>query len=197
MSNVFSEFSREPEGLTGQFLVAMPGIGDPRFEAAVILVCLHTSEHAMGVRINAACDGMTLSTILERLGVKGAARRPDQPVLAGGPVERERGYVLHSDDYQIPETTLHICEGVNLTATSEVLNALTAGVDGPARAALALGYAGWGPGQLENELRENVWLTCPADPDLVFDDALESKWRRALGAMGVAAAALSPHAGRA
>jgi putative transcriptional regulator len=197
MSSV--EFPAGPgtESLAGHLLVAMPGIGDPRFQYAVILVCLHTAEHAMGVRINSAFEGMTVSAILARLGVEGTARNPDQLVLGGGPVERERGYVLHSDDYEIAGSTMHICEGLCLTATQDVLKAMTAQAEGPQRSVLALGYAGWGPGQLESELRENVWLACPPDPELVFDDDLDSKWRRALGKMGVSAAALSSQAGRA
>jgi putative transcriptional regulator len=197
MSSVDIAGSDRTEFLAGHFLVAMPGIGDPRFQHAVILVCLHTAEHAMGVRINTAFEGMTVAAILNRLGVEGAPRRPDQLVLAGGPVEKERGYVLHSDDFEIEGSTMAICEGVSLTATHDVLKALTDQAPGPARAVLALGYAGWGPGQLESELRENVWLACPPDQDLVFDEDLDSKWRRALGKMGVSAAALSSQAGRA
>jgi putative transcriptional regulator len=197
MSSADFQSDRGTEFLGGHLLVAMPGIGDPRFQSAVILVCLHTPEHAMGVRVNAAYEGMTVSAILQRLGVPGTPRRPDQLVLAGGPVERERGYVLHSDDFQIPGSTMAICEGLCLTATSDVLKAMTDQGDSPARSVLALGYAGWGPGQLESELRENVWLACPPDPDLVFDEDLDAKWRRALGKMGVSAAALSPQAGRA
>jgi putative transcriptional regulator len=175
----------------------MPGIGDPRFQTAVILVCLHTAEHAMGVRINTAYEGMTVAAILARLGIEGAARSPEQLVLAGGPVERERGYVLHSDDFEIAGSTMPICEGLSLTATQDVLKAMTDQAPGPRRSVLALGYAGWGPGQLESELRENVWLACPPDPDLVFDEDLDAKWRRTLGKMGVSAAALSSQAGRA
>jgi putative transcriptional regulator len=197
MSSVDFPPLRGNEFLAGHLLVAMPGIGDPRFQSAVILICLHTAEHAMGIRVNAAYEGMTVAAILARLGIEGTPRRPDQLVLAGGPVERERGYVLHSDDFEIAGSTIPICEGLSLTATQEVLKAMTDQTPGPARSALALGYAGWGPGQLESELRESVWLACPPDPDLVFDEDLDAKWRRALGKMGVSAAALSPHAGRA
>lgn len=197
MSNTELPESRTEAWLNGHLLVAMPGIGDVRFQHAVILICLHTADHAMGVRINAAHDGVTLAAILARLGVPGAPRRPEQLVLAGGPVERERGYVLHSDDFDYPGATMSICDGVRLTATREALETLTVVKPGPARAALALGYAGWGAGQLESELRDNVWLACPPDPDLVFDDDLDSKWRRALGNIGVSAAMLSSQAGQA
>jgi putative transcriptional regulator len=189
--------SRRSEFLAGHLLVAMPGISDPRFQSAVILVCLHSADSAMGVRINAAFDGMTIAALLARLGVAGTPRAPDQLVLGGGPVERERGYVLHSDDFEVRGSTLRICEGLSLTATREALDAMTDRVPGPGRSCLALGYAGWGAGQLESELRENVWLTCPPDPDLVFDPDLDGKWRRALGNIGVSAAMLSAQAGRA
>jgi len=187
----------EGEFLNGKLLIAMPGIGDPRFERAVILVCLHAPEQAMGVRINAPHDDMRLDDILEKLGVEGRARDSRQAVLKGGPVERDRGYVLHSDDYEVEGSTLAVSEGLCLTATREILQTLTAGHELPSRAVLALGYAGWGPGQLEVELRENVWLTGPADADLVFDTDHETKWDRALARMGISASMLSGQAGRA
>jgi putative transcriptional regulator len=183
--------------LNGRLLIAMPGIGDPRFEHAVVLVCLHNEEHAMGVRVNLPVDGMTISGVLQRLGVEGDVRDPKQRVLMGGPVERERGYVLHSDDFEVEGSTMPVCEGLSLTATREVLQALVVGAEGPARAVLALGYAGWGPGQLETELRENVWLTGEPDADLVFDQNHDAKWQRALAKLGVDAALLSSQAGRA
>jgi putative transcriptional regulator len=183
--------------LTGRLLVAMPGIGDPRFEHAVILICLHNEEHAMGVRVNVPVDGMTVAGVLNRLGVHGQARNASQEVLNGGPVERERGYVLHTDDYSVEGSTLAVTDGIALTATLEVLEALTEPNTVPARAVLALGYAGWSAGQLELELRENVWLACDADPDLVFDENHDAKWQRALARMGVSAATLSSQTGRA
>ena len=183
--------------LAGRLLVAMPGIGDPRFEHAVILICLHNEEHAMGVRVNRPVDGMTVAGVLNRLGVKGEARNPTQEVLNGGPVERERGYVLHTDDYGVEGSTMPVTDGVSLTATLEVLEALTEPSSSPARSVLALGYAGWSAGQLELELRENVWLACEAEPDLVFDENHDAKWQRALARMGVSAATLSSQSGRA
>lgn len=189
-----------PEGggfLTGRLLVAMPGIGDPRFEHAVILICLHNEEHAMGVRVNLPVDGMSVAGVLSRLGVQGQARNPLQDVLNGGPVERERGYVLHTDDYGVEGSTMPVAEGISLTATLEILEALTEPNTSPTRSVLALGYAGWSAGQLEMELRENVWLTCDAEPDLVFDENHDAKWQRALAHMGVSAATLSNQTGRA
>lgn len=175
----------------------MPGIGDPRFEHAVILICLHNDDQAMGVRINLPIEGMTVAGVLERLGVEGRARDPNQLVLLGGPVERERGYVIHSDDFAVMGSTMPIMEGLSLTATREVLEALTEGNSAPARASLALGYAGWQSGQLESELRENVWLACDVDLDLIFDEDYETKWERALAKMGVSASTLSSQTGRA
>ncbi|HYE42627.1 MAG TPA: YqgE/AlgH family protein, partial [Caulobacteraceae bacterium] len=153
----------DAEFLNGRLLIAMPGIADPRFERAVILVCLHAPEQAMGIRVNLPHDDMELAAILDKLGVEGQPRDPRQPVLRGGPVERDRGYVIHSDDYEVPGSTLSVSEGLCLTATREILQTLTQGHEQPRRAVLALGYAGWGPGQLEVELRENVWLAAPAD----------------------------------
>jgi putative transcriptional regulator len=197
MSQTDEQPSDDGGFLAGRLLVAMPGIGDPRFEHAVILICLHNEEHAMGVRVNRPVDGMTVAGVLARLGVPGEARNPMQDVLSGGPVERERGYVLHTDDYMVEGSTMLVTEGVALTATLEVLEALTEPNTQPARSVLALGYAGWSAGQLELELRENVWLACDAEPDLVFDENHDAKWERALARIGVSAATLSSQTGRA
>jgi len=183
--------------LNGRLLIAMPGISDPRFQHAVILVCIHSAEHAMGVRVNTPLDGTTVGGILGKLGVDGAPRDPHQLVLSGGPVERERGFVLHSDDFEVEGSSMPVAEGLALTATREVLETLTEPHVLPRRALLVLGYAGWGPGQLEAELRDNTWLACPADLDLVFDEDHDAKWARALAKMGVSAGALSSQAGRA
>lgn len=187
----------DAEFLNGRLLIAMPGIADPRFERAVILVCMHAPEQAMGIRINLPHEDMSLDAILDKLGVNGAPRDPEQAVLMGGPVERDRGYVIHSDDYEVAGSTLSVSEGLCLTATREILQTLTQGHEQPRRAVLALGYAGWGPGQLEIELRENVWLTGTADTDLIFDGDHDTKWDRAIARLGVSAAMLSGQAGRA
>lgn len=183
--------------LNGRMLIAMPGISDPRFERAVILLCMHAPEQAMGIRLNDPHGEVTVEAVLRRLNVAGAPREPERHVLRGGPVERERGYVLHSDDYESPGSTLSVTDGVGLTASREILRTLTEGHDTPGRAVLALGYAGWGAGQLEQELRENVWLTAPVDLELVFDADHESKWDRALAGLGVHPSMLSGEAGRA
>ena len=185
------------DNLAGRMLIAMPGIGDPRFERAVILMVAHTSDEAMGIAVNRPMQGLNLPELLERLGVKSQIRIPAQAVLVGGPVERERGFVLHTDDYQATDSTRSVGEGVALTATREVLDALGDAIKRPRQSVLALGFADWTGGQLEQELRDNVWLTCDADEALIFDSDYDTKWVRALGKLGVSAAHLSSVAGRA
>jgi len=175
----------------------MPGIGDPRFERAVVFVCAHDDEHAMGLLINRPVEGLSVSQLLGRLGVKPSVDRSGDRVLLGGPVEGERGFVLHTDDHACAPSSIEVAQGIALTATRDVLEAIAGHNSQPRRSLMALGYAGWGAGQLENELRENVWLTCEADEDLVFGDDHEHKWSRALGKIGVAAEHLSAQAGRA
>jgi putative transcriptional regulator len=183
--------------LAGRMLIAMPGIGDPRFERAVILMCAHTGEHAMGVTVNRPLEGLTVAELFDRLGVVAAPPPQDLPLLTGGPVERERGFVVHTDDYAAADSTFAVGEGLALTATRDVLDALADRDRRPRRAALALGCANWGAGQLEDELRENVWLACEADETLIFDLDHETKWARALGKLGVAPGRLSLQTGRA
>ncbi|HUZ11411.1 MAG TPA: YqgE/AlgH family protein [Caulobacteraceae bacterium] len=183
--------------LTGRLLVAMPGIGDPRFERAVIFVCAHTAEHAMGIVVNRPVEGLSLARVLAGIGVKSSIKLPDDLVLLGGPVERDRGLVLHSDDYFCAASSVRVAPGFTLTATREALEALAGHNSRPRRSLLALGYAGWGAGQLEHEIRESTWLTCEPDESLIFGDDYERKWSRALAKIGVAADKLSGLAGRA
>jgi putative transcriptional regulator len=183
--------------LNGRLLIAMPGIGDPRFERAVVLMCAHDSEHAMGLTLNHPIDGLTVADILERLGLKPETPMADEPVLMGGPVDRERGFVLHTDDYMSRGSSLLVCEGLAWTATREVLQAIGDPLKRPRRSILALGYAGWGAGQLEREIQDNVWLTCEPDESLVFDPDHDMKWVRALAKLGVSAGSLSSQSGRA
>jgi putative transcriptional regulator len=187
---------RDQGFLSGRLLIAMPGIGDPRFERAVVLICAHDSEHAMGLAVNQPAEGLTLPDLLERLGVASDIRAPANLVMIGGPVERERGFVLHTDDYY-GEHSLEIGDGVALTATREVLEAMADRDRAPRRSMLALGYAGWSAGQLENEIRNNVWLVCDADEALLFEEDHEEKWARALGKLGVDPTRLSAVTGRA
>ena len=186
----------EPKFLVGQLLLAMPGIGDPRFERAVILVCAHDAEHAMGLAVNRPVEGLTVPDLLERLQVEATSELPDDLVLMGGPVETQRGFVLHTDDYEV-EHSLRIGAGVALTATRDALEAMASPDEHPRRSLVALGYAGWGAGQLENEIKENVWLTCDADEGLIFGDDYEGKWARALAKLGVDPQFLGAAAGRA
>ena len=190
---VMSEF----QSLAGKLLVAMPGIGDPRFEHAVILICAHRADHAMGLRLDRPAPGVDLRTVLEKLEMPDADRAPDQPVLVGGPVDRERGFVLHTDDWTAPDASMPAGEGLAITATREALAAMTDTETRPGRSVLVLGYAGWGEGQLEDELTENVWLTAEPTLELLFDEDHATKWSRALAGIGVDAAMLSAQGGRA
>lgn len=194
----------EPRGfLDGQMLVAMPAMADPRFARSVIYVCAHSPEGAMGIIVNQLARRIKFPELLVQLNVikrEEAIRLPPSAgaiqVLKGGPVEKERGFVLHSSDFFIKDSTLPIDEGISLTHTVDILRAIAAG-GGPHRAVLALGYAGWTSGQLENEIQQNGWLNCPADPNLVFDTDLESKYGRAMAKLGVDPAMLSNDAGHA
>lgn len=182
--------------LRGSLLIAMPGIGDTRFEHAVLLVCEHDERQAMAIALNRPLSGMQVAGLLRRIGM-GGENVPEAPVLFGGPVERERGYVLHTDDYCAAQSTIQVTDGVALTDTREVLEALGQDSRRPRRFLMALGYAGWSAGQLESEIREGVWLTCEADEELVFGDDHEGKWTRALAKIGVSADRLSTQAGHA
>lgn len=189
--------------LDGQLLIAMPAMSDPRFERSVIYMCAHSVEGAMGIAVNQQAANITFPELLDQLSIIGegeSIRLPDplirKPVHVGGPVETGRGFVLHSPDYFIENNTLPIDETVCLTATLEILKAI-AGGKGPDRSLLALGYSGWAAGQLETEIQENGWLTCPADPELIFGEDMEEKYDRALGKLGIDPAQLTSFSGRA
>jgi putative transcriptional regulator len=190
------EIHRVEGSLAGKLLIAAPAIEDPRFSRAVILVCTHNEEHAMGIVLNQASDEDNLSELLDQLGVDGDGAPDDAHILLGGPVGRERGFVLHSEDYDSDGATLNICDGVCLTATRDVLHAMTSDTP-PERFVLALGYSGWGAGQLEMELAENVWLVGIPDTALVYDPSLDTKWSRALARIGVSPDKLQVSGGRA
>jgi len=176
--------------LDGQLLIAMPSMTDPRFHRAVIYMCAHSSEGAMGLVINQRAPHITLPRLLDQLDISTADSHPaageggPMAVHFGGPVETSRGFVLHSSDYFAADSTLPINESVCLTATVDILKAIAKG-SGPNKAILALGYAGWAPGQLEREIQSNGWLNCPADFDIVFDCDLENKYARALRLLGI------------
>ncbi len=181
---------------SGQLLIAMPGISDPRFERALILICAHDEEHAMGLALNHPVEGLTVPDLLEKLEIESTIVLPPDLVLVGGPVEQERGFVLHSTDYG-GEATLDVTPQVALTATREVLEAMASHNGAPSKSLLALGYAGWGAGQLEEELKQNVWLTCDPDDELIFGRDHGRKWTQALAKLGVDPQRLSSAAGRA
>ncbi len=182
--------------LSGKLLIAMPGMTDPRFQRSVILLCAHSDEGAMGLIVNKPAADLSFSGLLEHLGLAGRGGRRDIRVHFGGPVERGRGFVLHSDDWGEGEATMQVPGGLRMTATLDILEAL-AGGGGPARALLALGYSGWGAGQLEDEIGRNDWLVADARGDLVFSEQDPGKWAGALRSLGVDPVTLSPSAGRA
>ena len=181
--------------LTGQFLIAMPQMADPRFAQTVIYLCAHTADGAMGLVINREIDSISFPGLLKQLEIEVADADDQIRVMFGGPVEMARGFVLHSQDY-IQDSTLLIGEKVGLTATMDILKDM-AKKTGPRRCLLALGYAGWAPGQLDHEIQANGWLHAPADENLIFGDDAETKWDRALGILGISAALLSGDAGHA
>lgn len=185
------------DNLSGKMLVAMPGIGDPRFEHSVIMICQHNREHAMGLIVNKPKDALTLGDVLDHLGISARDDLAPRTVMDGGPVKPDRGYVLHSQDYAANEgATAEIAPGICLTATRDVLEAL--GKEGPPeRFVLALGCSGWDAGQLEDELRRNAWLVVEADDAIVFGESHEEKWARALKKLGLDPSQLMGDAGRA
>ncbi len=194
---------RKPGYLDGQFLVALPGMEDPRFQRSVVFLCAHSEEGAMGIVVNAPMPQLTfrellgqLKIIAEDASVPLPPSAEDIVVLQGGPVETGRGFVLHSPDFHAENSTLAIAEDVSLTATLDVLKAIARG-EGPSDAIMALGYAGWGAGQLETELRGDAWITAPADRDLLFDTDLEAKHGRVLRRLGIEPGRLSATSGRA
>src|SRR5690349_11203438 len=195
--------SRRRGYLDGQMLIAMPAMNDERFTRSLIYVCAHSSEGAMGIVVNQRAGNIKFPDLLVQLEVIPAAERIQLPtraedvrVLKGGPVETGRGFVLHSADYFIENSTLPIDEGICLTATLDILKAIAKG-NGPSSAILALGYAGWAPGQLEQEIQQNGWLHCPADTELIFATDTETKYEKALRKIGIDPAMLSSEAGHA
>ena len=181
--------------LGGKLLVAMPGMGDPRFEHSVVAMCSHTPEGAMGLIVNKPLPAPDLGDLLGQIGI--AAPRSDRkaaPLYFGGPVETGRGFVLHSADWFA--ATMPVGEGLAMTATRDILEEWAAG-RGPAQALLMLGYAGWGPGQIEQEILDNGWLVAEGNAALALDGDHATKWTRALGTMGIDPRTLSAAAGHA
>lgn len=182
--------------LNGKLLIAMPDMGDPRFAYSVILMCAYSGDGAMGLVINKITNDLKLSDLWAQLEITREDDARDMPIHFGGPVEHGRGFVLHDAAYHSSISTLKVNGSFAMTATLDILEDLAQG-RGPENAIVALGYSGWGPGQLEGEIAQNAWLICDADPNLVFATSDEDKWDAALKKLGVSALTLSADAGRA
>lgn len=179
----------------GQCLIAMPGMADERFDRAVIYVCTHTTEGAMGLVINRPIKEITFSSLLSQLNIEQPEMEHKPPILAGGPMDVVRGFVLHSSEYA-SDATLPMNDMTSLTVTTEVIRDISKGF-GPMNFLITLGYAGWDAGQLEQEIKENAWLPVEASSKLLFEMTPDEKWSFALKAMGVDPAMLSTHQGKA
>ena len=182
--------------LNGKLLIAMPEMGDPRFAYSVIFMCAYSDDGAMGLIVNKPTDELKLSDLLEQLEINQEVGAPNPPIHFGGPVEHGRGFVLHERGYHSSISTLDVNEDFAMTATLDILEDLAQG-RGPGQAMVNLGYAGWGPGQLESEIAQNAWLTCDADHELVFGTPDAEKWEAALNKLGISALTLSAEAGHA
>ncbi|MBT3332101.1 MAG: YqgE/AlgH family protein [Rhodospirillaceae bacterium] len=192
---ISDDASTEDGYLTGQLLIAMPTMGDPRFERTVIYLCAHSADGAMGLVVNKQAEEIDFPELLSQLEIETEGVQNPIPVLVGGPVESGRGFVLHSLDYR-QDSTLEVTEDVGLTATVDILRSIAEG-EGPARSLLTLGYAGWSAGQLDSEIQANGWLNVSADASLLFDDDLGEKWDRAVRKVGIDPSFLSAEAGHA
>ena len=182
--------------LKGRLLIATPDMGDPRFRSAVIYICSHDSGGTMGIMINKPKGNLQLSDMLGNIGIEGDVQAADTPVLLGGPVDIDRGFVLHSADYFRTETSLKLSDTLNLTTSKDILISLVSD-EAPQKAMLAIGYSGWGAGQVEREVQDNVWIVADADEALIFDTDLNGKWKKALGSMGIRPEMLSRTGGSA
>jgi putative transcriptional regulator len=190
-----SDGGRDDGYLTGQLLIAMPTMGDPRFARTVIYLCAHSADGAMGLVVNKQADEIDFPELLSQLEIETEGVQSPILVLVGGPVETGRGFVLHSLDYR-QDSTLEVSEDVGLTATVDILRSIAEGA-GPARSLLTLGYAGWSAGQLDDEIQANGWLNVSADASLLFDGDLSDKWDRAVRKVGIDPSFLSAEAGHA
>jgi|SRR5581483_3407483 len=182
--------------LHGKLLIAMPGMMDPRFERSVILMCEHHQGGALGLIVNKPIDQLSFRDLVQKMDIPVTPETPSKPVMFGGPVETSRGYVIHGNDQTNRPATIAITSEIALTPTVDMLRAIAQG-RGPEQWLMTLGYAGWGPGQIESEIVANGWLHCDADAGIVFDADMGSKWQRAFGKLGAALSGLSSEAGRA
>lgn len=183
-----------PPFYVGNLLLAMPGMGDPNFDHAVIALCVHGEDGAMGIDIGSEMGGLGLRTLLANFDLDGS-RVPDTPVLRGGPVEPQRGFVLHSLDWG-GQDMVQVDQLWGLSGSLDILKAIAEG-RGPSRYIVALGYAGWGAGQLEGEMTRHGWFLTPADQRIVFDTPTRSRWSRSFAASGIDAAMLASAPGQA
>ena len=190
MSSLENELS-----LQGQLLIAMPGMMDPRFSETVIFLCSHSSDGAMGIVVNRLVNNLDFPALLKQIGIQTPQNSQEIRIQFGGPVETSRGFVLHSCDYG-NEATMQVDKEIGLTASVDILRAMACG-KGPQSSLLALGYTGWGPGQLDYEFHNNAWLNVPADHNLIFGNDLGTKWHRAAAKIGIDISLLSPNAGHA
>ena len=190
-----SDISQDGSYVTGQLLIAMPGMRDERFAKSVIYMCAHSEEGAMGLVLNQRLDSLKFAELISQLELDEKHLSRDVPVHFGGPVESGRGFVLHTSDYR-QDATLEVVNGVALTATVDILKAIAQG-KGPQKSLLALGYAGWGPGQLDMEIRANGWLQVPSDSEIIFDIEPDTKWERAIERLGIDPRMLSDDVGHA
>jgi putative transcriptional regulator len=195
LAGTFDLANRQADPLAGQILVAMPTLADPNFAQAVILICAHSADGAMGIILNKPLERPSFEGLLQQLEILPRPPLREIRLCTGGPVETVRGFVVHTTDW-IGDGTLRVDAGLGLTTSLDILKAIAQG-QGPRACLLALGYSGWGPGQLESEFGQNSWLTVPADEDLVFDGLNETRWLRAMRKLHVDPALLSPEAGHA
>lgn len=206
MSDTQSSAIDDAQSLQGKLLIAMPGLTDPNFDHSVIYLCQHDAESSMGLVLNHPIVGLDFSRMLKELGLPAAADQVGQHrIHSGGPVQNERGFVLHSLDYFLDDITLplnvspddiDLTHGLGLTVSRDILEDLSKG-KGPSKVLIALGFAGWGAGQLETEIRANAWLVAPATHDIIFAPNPEDMWQMALKTLGISPERLSPHSGRA
>ena len=193
--SVMATLDKQGSFLTGQLLVAMPGLQDPRFAQTVIYMCAHSFEGAMGIVINKVLESLSFPDLLEQLGIESSGLEDQIAIHSGGPVEAGRGFVLHTPEY-VQESTLIVNPQVALTATVDILKDM-AGGNGPHHSLLALGYSGWGPGQLDSEIMANGWLNVDPDEDLIFGPDMDGKWEQAMAKIGIDPRMLSEDAGHA
>ncbi|MEY3003643.1 MAG: hypothetical protein RLZZ491_819 [Pseudomonadota bacterium] len=197
---ILSDMTHAPaplHDLTGQLLIAMPDLGDPRFQGSVVFICRHSADGAMGLIVNKPMPDARFAEMLDQLGIARGPQTPDMGICYGGPVEMRRGFVLHSAEYVGARADrLEVDDRYAMSATLDILTDIARGA-GPAQALLALGYSGWGPGQLEQEIRQNSWLTAKALPEVVFAPRMAEKWAAALATLGISPLTLSSQAGRA